>query len=358
MSTAASELPCPEIASQSDETFEITVGRFMEVDYKEPHLARGRRLLRRHPEIAKLFGRNPWTFPIALAVSGGQIGLGIALVTAGVPWWGLLLAAWFVGTAFCNINAAIIHDASHDRVFRKRFGNELTGWIANLPSLLPVASSFRLYHMKHHRFQGDPEFDADMAGEREAALFGNSFLGKLAWQFAFPVVQSMRTSRFVKNGRIPFMTPWVAANIVIQFSFDALMLWAFGPMILLYFAASFIFSLGPHPLGARYVQEHFIFHRNQETYSYYGPANLIALNVYHHNEHHDFPAVPWNRLPQVRKMVPELYDNLYHHRSLTRLWFRFLFDPTISLHRRIVRHYDFSAKKQAAPASPVAEAAE
>jgi sphingolipid delta-4 desaturase len=328
-----------ELRSQNDDSFQIKVGEFMVVDYAEPHLARGRRLLRKHPEIAKLFGRNPWTLPIAILSTTGQLGLAVWLAKSEQPWWVMLLVAFFVGAFFCNANSAIIHDAAHDRVSRSRFLNELTAWIANLPDIIPVGSSFRVYHLKHHRFQGDPEFDADMASVAEANFYGRTFLGKLAWQFTFPIIQSLRTNRFIKNGRISFMTPWVLANWVVQFSVDALLVWYAGPWVLFYLAASFIFSLGPHPVGARYVQEHFIFHKNQETYSYYGPLNLVTLNVYHHNEHHDFPAVPWNRLPQVRRLAPEVYGNLHIHTSLTKLWFRFLFDPTVSLHRRIVRHY-------------------
>jgi sphingolipid delta-4 desaturase len=330
-----------ELRSQADDAFQIRVGEFMTVDYAEPHLARGRRLLKRYPQIASLFGRNPWTMAVALFCSGGQVAVAWALVTYQMPWWTYPLAAFLIGALFCNCNNAVIHDASHDRVFRPRWANELTAWVANLPTIIPVGSSFRIFHMKHHRFQGDPALDADMASETEANFFGNSFFGKLAWQFAFPIVQSYRTSRFAENKRIDFFNRWVAINWVVQFAFDALIVWWLGWAALGYFALSFVFSLGPHPVGARYVQEHFIFHRNQETYSYYGPMNLITLNVYHHNEHHDFPAVPWSRLPELRRMVPEVYGQLYAHRSLTALWFKFLFDPTISLHRRIVRHYEF-----------------
>lgn len=359
MSNPSTPIP-EELRSQADDGFVIRTLEFMEVDYAEPHLARGRRLLKKHPEIAQLFGRNPWTLPLAMVVSGAQIGTAIALAHFGAPWWAMLIVAFALGAFLHNTNSSIIHDASHDRVTRARFGNELTGWIANLPNIIPVSSSFRIYHMKHHRFQGDPELDADMASKREADFFGNSFIGKLGWELFFPIIQSLRTRRFLANGRIPFMTPWVAANFVIQFAFDAVLVYFFGWWTLFYLAASFIFSLGPHPLGARYVQEHFIFHKNQETYSYYGPLNVLGLNVYHHNEHHDFPAVPWNRLPKVRAAIPEVYNNLYYHTSLTRLWFRFLFDPTVSLHRRIVRHYklDDAAAQPKNAGATVTQAAE
>jgi sphingolipid delta-4 desaturase len=77
---------------------------------------------------------------------------------------------------------------------------------------------------------------------------------------------------------------------------------------------------------------------NQETYSYYGPLNAVAFNVGYHNEHHDFPSVPWNRLPELKKAAPDYYDTLKSHHSWTKLFLRFLFDKNISLYSRTMRH--------------------
>jgi sphingolipid delta-4 desaturase len=65
--------------------------------------------------------------------------------------------------------------------------------------------------------------------------------------------------------------------------------------------------------------------------------NRIAFNVGYHNEHHDFPSIPWTRLPRIRSTAPEVYDTLSAHRSWSRLLFRFLFDPKLSLFSRVVR---------------------
>jgi sphingolipid delta-4 desaturase len=113
--------------------------------------------------------------------------------------------------------------------------------------------------------------------------------------------------------------------------------WFLGAQSFVYLVASFFFSVGLHPLGARWIQEHYLTQGEQETYSYYGVLNHVAFNVGFHNEHHDFPSVPWNRLPDIKKTAPGFYDHLSSHTSWTKLFLRFLFDQEISLFSRVVR---------------------
>jgi fatty acid desaturase len=44
------------------------------------------------------------------------------------------------------------------------------------------------------------------------------------------------------------------------------------------------------------------------TYSFF--ASAASLNLTHHVEHHDFPGVPWSRLPDISRIAPEYYDSL------------------------------------------------
>lgn len=133
------------------------------------------------------------------------------------------------------------------------------------------------------------------------------------------------------------MNSWVIVNWIVIFGADALIIIYMGPIAFLYLVFSLIFSIGLHPLGARWIQEHFLVAPPQETYSYYGPLNIPSLNVGYHNEHHDFPSIPWHNLPKVRKTAPEFYDTLVYHTSWVKLWLKFLFNPQLSLYSRMVR---------------------
>jgi len=58
--------------------------------------------------------------------------------------------------------------------------------------------------------------------------------------------------------------------------------------------------------------------------------------------------VPWSRLPAVRALAPEFYDQLYYHRSWTKLLFHVLFSRNFRLRNRIVRPMPESIKSMMA----------
>jgi sphingolipid 4-desaturase/C4-monooxygenase len=298
----------------------------------EPHRARTRAMLQSHPELRRLIGRNAWTGVIILAAAGAQIAAAAALRAQ--PWWLLVAVAWVFGAFLDHALFVMVHECAHDLVFPRRWANATAAIVANLPQFFPSAASFRHYHLKHHSFQGVYELDADLPREWEARLVGNSALGKAAWLLLFPLFQIART---LVLPEIRFFDGWVVANWAAQLAFNAAVWVVLGPKAFAYLAISLFFSLGLHPLGARWIQEHFLTSDGQETFSYYGPLNAVALNVGYHNEHHDLPSVPWHRLPRIRREAPEFYEPLESHRSWTRLLARFVFDPRLSLHSRAVR---------------------
>lgn len=298
----------------------------------DPHKERTKVILKEYPQLKTLFGNTPSTaffvfFSVAL-----QIAIACLLVEA--PWWVIILVAYCVG-AFINHGIwALVHELTHDLVFKNPSLNKLLLLVANFPLFFPSTIGFRKYHMFHHRHQGDVNFDADLPAEFEKSFVGKSTFRKSIWLLFYFVFQTVRIT-YVK--KIHLWDAWVVANGVSQVCF-LFTLWYFaGPFALLYLLFSAGFSIGLHPVGARWIQEHYLIKQDQETYSYYGPLNLLSYNVGYHNEHHDFMTVPWSRLRKVRKIAAPYYDNLYFHRSWTALLFKFLFDPNLNLESRRTR---------------------
>ncbi len=298
----------------------------------QPHRSRAQWILREHPEVRRHIGTNANTFWILLGIVGLQLGLAAAVTRS--SWWVILLVAALPGAFASHTLWVAIHECTHNLVFRSRAANTLAGIVANLPHCFPSAVMFGRYHARHHSYLGVYELDADLPYRWEARLVGDSPLRKAIWLLVFPIMQSIRPVRLKE---IKPIDRWVVINFGAQILFDVGVWFLLGPGAFWYLIASFFFSLGLHPLGARWIQEHYIFFPGQETSSYYGLVNLVGLNIGHHNEHHDFPSVPWNKLPVLRRTAPEAYDTLGSHTSWTRVLLRFLFDRGITLYSRQVR---------------------
>ncbi len=320
---------------------------FIQTEKPVAHFSRTREILKKHPDIRQLNGRNPYTGLIA--VSCVLIQVAGAYFLQDQPWWAIALVAYCFGAFVNHVTLVIIHEAAHYLLFQNRNLNMIFGLIVNMPSLLPSFASFQKYHLKHHAHQGIHEIDLDMPEAWEARLVGNSAIMKALWLLFFPIVQTFRIVRVSKE--VAAFDMWTAINWVTQIAFIATIYYFIGGMGLLYMFLSFYFSVSLHPLGGRWIQEHFVVHEDQETYSYYGGLNTIQFNIGYHNEHHDFPGVAWDKLPKIREAAPEYYDTLYYHKSWTGLVWRFITDKNITLFSRIER--DTSERKNVAPTTIV-----
>uniref|UniRef100_A0A090XDI1 Putative fatty acid desaturase n=1 Tax=Ixodes ricinus TaxID=34613 RepID=A0A090XDI1_IXORI len=95
-----------------------------------------------------------------------------------------------------------------------------------------------------------------------------------------------------------------------QLAFDALVYKFCGGRVLFYMIGGSLMAMGLHPVAGHFVSEHYMFKKGYETYSYYGCLNWVTFNVGYHMEHHDFPGVPGSKLPLVKKIAGEFYDDL------------------------------------------------
>lgn len=300
--------------------------------------------------------------------------------------WPFLVTAYVIGaTANQNLFLAI-HEISHNLAFKSPWGNRLLAIFANLPIGIPYSAAFRVcrskafdmvnpvrmlisslqpYHLTHHKSLGVNGLDTDLPTAVEGVLL-DSLLGK-AFFCTFQILFYALRPMFIYS---PAFTSVHLINIIVQFTFDFLIYKAFGstPQPLYYFILSSFLAGSLHPCAGHFIAEHYFFSKVDggtesikeqrekthpkkdddapspldslmppETYSYYGPLNFFTYNVGLHNEHHDFPAIPWTRLHKLHEIASEFYEPLPCHRSWVWVIWTFILDKNVGMWCRVKR---------------------
>jgi sphingolipid delta-4 desaturase len=225
-----------------------------------------------------------------------------------------------------------IHELSHNLAFTKPWQNRLFACFINLPVGVPVAETFRYYHLLHHLHQGEPTLDTDLPTAFEARWVRGA-VPKALWLALQGFAYALRPL-FV-HPKPPSAAE--IANVLLQLAFNLAVFHFWGVKALVYLPISSLIVMGLHPIAGHYISEHYVFSPGQETYSYYGPLNRLTFNVGHHNEHHDFPYIPGSRLAQLRSIAPEFYAGLMHHTSWTATLWQYVTRPTLGGHSRVQR---------------------
>lgn len=301
---------------------------------EEPHASRRKIILEKYPQIKKLFGYDPmfkWTVT-------GMVFLQFAsfFIVKDLSYPMLFLLAYCFGGVINHSLMLAIHEIAHNLAFghSRPMANKLFGFFANLPIAIPISISFKKYHLEHHRYQGDERLDTDLPTLLEAKLFCTTF-GKFCWICLQPFFYAFRP--LITYPKEPTLLEYI--NLVIQLIFDVLVWYFFGGKVLVYLLSGSLMAMGLHPVAGHFISEHYMYKKGFETYSYYGPLNAITFNVGYHNEHHDFPAVPGSRLPEVKRIAAEFYDDLPQHNSWVSVLYDFVMDPEIGPYARIKRKH-------------------
>jgi len=305
---------------------------YLRVSYLQPHWTRRKEILSVHPEVQSLMrtdlSTSLWVIITVVFLTY------LSYILRESSLLSIFIIAYFVGAFACHAQWVLIHELTHDLVFKSPFWNTFFLLLANLNHVIPSSVSFRYHHKMHHAHLNETYADPDVPSPIEDRIFGHSLIGKAIWLSTFAVVQSVRTIRAPQ----PF--EWATVfNFILNGIYSYLVYVYFSPRAWVFLICSSLFSVGfmLHPLGARWIAEHWAVHPLQETYSYYGPINLSAFNIGYHNEHHDFIGVPWNLLPKLKELAPEYYEPLYHHSSYLKVLWVYLTNPSFTLKSRVVR---------------------
>jgi sphingolipid delta-4 desaturase len=320
--------PFPDAYAASN--FKRDINDFHFMSHDEPHYTRRRMILDKHPEIIQLMKPDYSSFWITWALLGVQV-LTCYLIQD-LSFWPLLLISYALGGIMSNLFFILIHDFTHFACFRSTKVNQFLAILSNFGNGIPTAMAFQKFHADHHNFLGRPNMDPDMACQWEIKLYRGAFrkvlhvVFLLIWYIIRPYCQGNKKPSVMEIINIFAIIVW-----------DTLIFYIFGWKGVFYLVMGSLCALGPNPVGFRHFAEHFEFVSGQDTYSYYGPMNYIMLNIGYHIEHHDFPNIPWSKLPKVKEIAPEFYDTLPSHSSYFLVFWKYVTDPTFGPWCRIGR---------------------
>eukprot|EP01060_Flectonema_neradi_P041276 TRINITY_DN974_c1_g1_i1.p1 TRINITY_DN974_c1_g1~~TRINITY_DN974_c1_g1_i1.p1 ORF type:complete len:316 (+),score=40.35 TRINITY_DN974_c1_g1_i1:67-1014(+) len=302
------------------------------VGTEEPHKSRRVEILKAHGKELQELMRPEWrTAPICVVLVTIQIAVAIYSVDWSWSWW--LATAYIVGGTINHALFLAIHEIVHMLAFRGIWPNNLLACFANIPIGIPYCSTFHGYHMDHHKLQGTDGVDTDLPTQIEGKLVQGVFM-KLMFcvgQILFYALRPM----LVAN---PKISTWTAISWLVQISSMLALYETTGSLTpWFYLIMSTFFAGCLHPVSGHFLSEHYEFVEGTETYSYYGPLNYLAFNVGYHNEHHDFPNIPWSGLPRVKEIAPEFYDHLPQTKSWPGTIYDFITQSNMSAFSRVKR---------------------
>jgi sphingolipid delta-4 desaturase len=235
---------------------------------------------------------------------------------------------------------------THHNAFKSQVANDLLSIAVNCAIGVPYSMMFKIYHAEHHKYQGWDGIDTDIPSDIELRLL-QTFPGKVFFAtfqilfYAFrPCLLRAQTLTW-KHG-----LNWAAVVV-----FDAVWVALFGTEALIFLLGSTMMAGSWNPVSGHFISEHYVFDKKgvQETYSYYGPWNAISFNVGYHNEHHDFPALPWTALPKLRALAPEFYETLQVTESWLGAAMNFVLDDNVGVWARVKREEGAGKRKVLLP---------
>lgn len=297
----------------------------------EPHATRRKEILTKYPQVRELYGADHSMLVIVPLMVAFQVFM--CWMVQDASWPIVIALAYILGGTINQSLTLAMHENSHNTVFpRNFFATKVFGMFITLPIGVPASVSFKKYHSDHHMFMGDHVKDQDIPHPIEAAMFNRSIL-KVLWLILNPFFYALRPC--IANPKP--VTVWEVAAFVVQMTFNYVMIqYVGGAKGFFYLLGGSLLAMGLHPMAGHFISEHYIFFDNgQQTSSYYGPMNYLCWNVGYHNEHHDFPWISYRKLPQLKKLAPEYYDNLPHHTSWVMCLLDFIRRPEIGPYARI-----------------------
>eukprot|EP00746_Dinoflagellata_sp_MGD_P015635 gnl/MRDRNA2_/MRDRNA2_134846_c0_seq1.p1 gnl/MRDRNA2_/MRDRNA2_134846_c0~~gnl/MRDRNA2_/MRDRNA2_134846_c0_seq1.p1 ORF type:complete len:486 (-),score=100.11 gnl/MRDRNA2_/MRDRNA2_134846_c0_seq1:114-1502(-) len=219
------------------------------------------------------------------------------------------------------------HEMIHNTAFRSKWLNKLFAKVVGF-FIFRGADWFWCFHWLHHRYTQDPEKDPELSGGSSDLADPSRGLGMYlrfltGWPFGFERIFKMFEMAAGKR-----VDPWTAdagmekevrmEATIYSLLYTTCAVWAIldeqARMVM------FLYWILPHMLGAGHLRFYqFAEHRACEGGTYteldaWGSTRTtatwwlyckLAWNMPYHVEHHAWPAVPFNLLPEVHERIKE-----------------------------------------------------
>ncbi len=304
------------------------------------HRERAKAMIKAHPEIKNLFGNDPTTALWCLAAAGSQIAL--ALAASFGPWWLTLLLAYAIGSSINIMLFQLGHECVHGLVFKRPF------WESRVVHDHDAADvSVGTSHVvagasgASHRHGAKKDFITRrrtffLATRPTSPLF-------LPYSLLMLITQVVRSTvglvmylfGSLLRGRLkPGLAHWLCFLTSIWFPatnekdsplgpwgirssiwrcVESCLPWVAGSRLSICWPARrFLRGLCTRIASGGCWGFRISTGRGvSATASHYGWfVNLVSFNAGLHVEHHDLMTIPWRRLPQLRRIASEFYDDL------------------------------------------------
>jgi fatty acid desaturase len=272
--------------------------------------------------------------------------LALSAIATSACLWAVCHGMWWVALLFAfvnNVPFALMHEAVHGLASENRRRNYVFGFIAS--AMFPTSFSLqRVAHIGHHaRNRTDNDlYDYYLPTEsrfiRNVWLYAGNLLG-LYW-FCIPISNLLyllatplyRSRAFIERiapkigfgphvrdiAELPPIRVWI--EIACAFGYQAA-LWRLLDLNWRgWLLAHWLFAMHwsalqyvDHAWSARDVM------RGAWNLRVFAPVRWLTLNYHYHLAHHNFPAVPWTKLPQfverdeTQPSFWQIYVSLWRH---------------------------------------------
>jgi fatty acid desaturase len=188
------------------------------------------------------------------------------------------------------VGEALLHEASHYNLFRKKQWNNNLEFLYALPFFKTVAQ-FRAEHVKHHLRLGS-EQDHVMTDYRRFGFFKPT--RHIFWLWFIKPITGYAGYYYVRS--LSLLPSKSGTKIVTFWLLAVFIFWYLGSFqyLLLYWITPYAFSYSSFLYWSE-VQDHYNTRSGtRSTLSFL--ANLVTHNNGYHFIHHKYPTIPWYRL--------------------------------------------------------------